>query len=171
MICDSIRRLAEQKIGEWGRAASRVSHGSTWISASGGKPVQPFVVHEVSAHLEVVIFDYPGESVAEGCQVLALLTIRVPVSAAVERCEGGAVGDHGVAVSLELIGPYDRAVRINSILIEANAGQEAPQRGVAVAENELAIKAAAGFIDEVVANRSQIRKRKGMGPLVLLSQP
>src|SRR6185312_12130237 len=134
-------------IAEWGRTASRVSHGSPWISASGGKSIQAFVVHEVSTHLEVVIFDYPGESVAKGCQVLALLTIRVPVSAAIERCEGRAVGDHGVAMSLELIGPYDRAVRINSILIEANAGQKAPQRGVAVAENELAIKAAAGFID------------------------
>ena len=76
-----------------------------------------------------------------------------------------------MAVSLKLIGPYDCAVCINSVLIEANAGQEAPQRGVAVAENELAIKAAASFIDEVVANRSQIRKRKGMGSLVLLSQP
>ena len=76
-----------------------------------------------------------------------------------------------MAVSLKFIGPYDCAVSINSILIEANAGQEAPQRGVAVAENEFAIKAAAGFIDDVVANGSQIRKRKGMGPLVLLSQP
>ena len=41
---------------------------------------------------------------------------------------------------LKLIGPYDCSVRINSILIEANAGRDLPQRGVAVAENKPRLK-------------------------------
>ncbi len=52
-----------------------VSHGSTWIPTSGRKAIQPLIVYEIRAHLEVVIINHPGEGVSKGCQVLALLAV------------------------------------------------------------------------------------------------
>src|SRR5258708_38984523 len=65
---------------------------------------------------------------------------------------------------------HNCSVRIDGVLIQADARQKALQRCVAVPVNEFAIEAATRFIDDFVANRAHVRTRQSMGSLFLLSQ-
>ncbi len=41
-------------------------------------------MHEVGTHFQVVILHYPREGVSKGRQILALLTIGIPVAIPIE---------------------------------------------------------------------------------------
>src|SRR5215470_15960844 len=114
--------------------------------------------------------NHPGERIAKRGQILALLPVGIPVAAAIEGSEPRAVVDHHMPVGEKFRRPDDGAVGVNGILIETDARQESLQSRIAMPENELAVEPGARFIDEVVADGSHVRTRKGMGSLVLLSQ-
>src|SRR5262249_39092879 len=128
------------------------------------------VADKICPHLEVVFVDNPGQGVAEGGQVLAGLAIGVAICVTAKSYEIGPEIDEGIAMCRKLLGSHNGPIRVDCVLVKADARKEALERRVALGEAVFAIDAATGLIDERTAEHVDVRKRQRIVANVALLQ-
>src|ERR1043166_1060050 len=94
------------------RRCRRCRSSHLWGPTIHSKTIDCGVAHEVGAHFEVVLADYPGERVSKSGKILIQRSVGVTASI-LESCKGAIEVDCGMTECLELIGSYYRSISID----------------------------------------------------------
>jgi hypothetical protein len=125
------------------------------------KAVEPLISYEISAHLQVMVFDYPRERIAKSQKVLALLTFCVS-STSGDTLESSSIRNRREPVGGQHRRANHRAKRIDGAGVQADARQETVQGRLGVLKVIFAIESPARFVDQIVAKIVHIRTGDGI---------
>ena len=167
---DRCSRLSQKEYCERIDAAlASIADQTPDISAIHGEPIKRLVANEIGAHFKSVFADNPGQSVAEGCQVLIHRAVCVS-SAILKYCKVPAELHSGMTMCRQLRRANHRTISVDVRLIESNTRKEAFERGIAVAAQSLLIEAAARLIDHIGAEYMRVGKGERVVSAFILLQ-